>query len=80
MDDTNANDCPTGEVTIHATTPHGFVEIEVTKAVKEWKYGKPNYGLVIWATNENQNGRDTRFYSNAYKDSSKHAFIKVNCD
>ena len=80
LDDTDANDCPTGEVTIHATTPHGFVEIEVTTAVKDWKNGKPNYGLVIWATNEDQNGRDTRFYSNAYTDSSKHAFIRVNCD
>ena len=28
-----------------------------------WKIGKPNYGLLIWATNEDINGRDTRFIS-----------------
>ena len=61
LDDTDANDCPTGETTIYANRPAGFVEIEVTSAVKDWKAGKPNYGLLLWATNEDQNGRDMRF-------------------
>jgi len=56
------------------------VEIEVTSAVKEWMSGKPNYGLLLWATNEDQNGRDTRFYSKTHSDSSKHAFIMINRD
>ena len=80
LDDTDANDCPTGQTTIYAGRPSGFVEIEVTSAVKDWKAGKPNYGLLIWATNENINGRGTRFYSKTYSDSSKHPYILINCN
>ena len=80
LDDTDANDCPTGQTTIYAERPAGFVEIEVTSAAKEWKNGKPNYGVIIWATNENEDGRDTRFYSKSYSDSTKHAYIQLNCN
>lgn len=80
LNDIDANDCPTGETTIYTNRPAGFVEIEVTSAVKNWKAGKPNYGLLIRATNEDQDGRDTRFYSKSYSDSSKHPYILINCD
>ena len=80
LDDTGANDCPTGQATIYADRPAGFVETEVTSAVKDWKDGKPNYGLLIWATNEDQDGRDTRFYSRSYNDSTKFAYIQLNCN
>jgi len=52
----------------------------VTSAARAWKYGSPNYGLVIWATNENRAGHGTRFASNADSDSSKHAYIILNCN
>ena len=80
LDDTDANDYPTGEVTIYFGRPKGFVGIEVTSAVKDWKVGKPNYGLLIWATNEDQDGRDTRFFSKSHSDSSKHPYIALDCD
>ena len=80
LDDTDADRCPTGYTTIHAYRPSGFVEIEVTSAAQDWKAGKPNNGLVIWATNEDTNGRDTRFASRTDSDSSKHAFILINCN
>ena len=80
LDDTDANDCPTGQTIIYAGRPPGFVEIEVTSAVKDWKAGKPNHGLLLWATNEDQNGRDTRFLSKSHSDSSKHPYIQINCD
>ena len=51
------------------------VSIDMTSAVKAWKSGSSNYGVVIWATNEDQPGRDTRFASNAHRDSSQHAYI-----
>ena len=75
----DATSCPTGQTTIYASRPRGFVEIEVTSAVEAWKSGSPNYGVVIWATNENTEGRDTRFASNADSDSSRHAYIVLNC-
>ena len=80
LDDTDANDCPTGHTTIHTLRPAGFVEIEVTSAVQDWKAGKPNYGLLIWATNEDTDGRDTRFHSKEYSDSTKHPYMVVNCN
>ena len=80
LDNIDARSSATGRTTIYASRPHGFVEIDVTSAARAWKYGSPNYGLVIWATNENQAGRDTRFASNADSDSSKHAYIILNCN
>ena len=80
LDDTDANDNPTGEVTIYPGRPKGFVGIEVTSAVKDWKAGKPNFGLLIWATNEDKDGRDTRFFSKSHSDSSKHPYIALVCD
>ena len=70
----------TGQVTIRPDTPRGLVHIDVTSAAKAWKSGSSNYGVVIWATNEDQPGRDTRFASNANSDSSQHAYISLNCD
>ena len=80
LDDTDANDCPTGHTTIHTFRPAGYVEIEVTSAAEDWKAGKPNYGLLIWATNEDINGRDTRFISREDKDSSRRPYILINCN
>ena len=80
LNNIDATSYPTGQTTIYASRPSGFVEIEVTSAVKAWKSGSPNYGVVIWATNENIAGRDTRFASNAASESSRHAYIILNCN
>jgi len=80
LDDTDANDCPTGSVNIYAHRPAGYVEIDVTSAAKGWKAGKPNYGLLLWATNEDQAGYDTRFASRSNGDSSKVPYILINCN
>ena len=61
-------------------TPSSFVAIDVTSAVRNWKKGQPNYGLLIRATNEHEPGRDFRFYSNAEKNTYRHAYISVTCD
>ena len=64
----------------YPSTQRGFVKIEVTSAAKAWKSGSPNYGVVIWATNENVAGRDTRFTSNAdINNPSQHAYIFLDC-
>ena len=67
-----------GIVTIFPYRPQGFVEFDVTNAVKAWSRGVPNNGLVIRAVNEFSPGRDTRFASNA-NTPSKHAFVLVRC-
>ena len=68
-----------GIVTIFPNRPRGFVEFDITDAVKSWRSGTPNYGLLIRATNELARGRDIRFASNRYSDKSKHAFVQVLC-
>ena len=66
--------------TIYTNRPSGFVEFDVTDAVKNWRGGNPNYGVLLRATNEYTEGRDIRFYSNAHTDKTKHAFINVLCE
>ena len=67
-------------VTINpGVTRAGFYPIDVTSAVRNWKYGQPNYGLLLRATNEYRQGRDFRFYSNADRVSSRHPYILVTC-
>ena len=68
-----------GMVTIFPNRPRGFVELDITDAVKSWRSGTPNYGLLVRATNELARGRDIRFASNRYSDKSKHAFVQVLC-
>ena len=68
-----------GMVTIFPNRPRGFVEFDITDAVKSWRSGTPNYGLLIRATNELATGRDIRFASKEYSDRSKHAFVRVLC-
>ena len=80
LDNVDALSCLTGHTTIYAIRPQSFVEIEVTSTAKDWKAGYPNYGVVIWATNEDQQGRDTRFASSSDSDPSKHPYIVLNCD
>ena len=80
LNNIDATRYPTGRTTVYASRPRGFVEIKVTSAVKDWKSGSPNYGVVIWATNENIAGRGTRFASNADRNSSHHAYIILNCN
>ena len=66
-------------VTIYTGRPRGFVEFDITKAIRRWKRGRPNYGVVIRASNEDTLGRDTRFASNANSDSTTHAYVNVLC-
>ena len=80
LDGTDAEAAPQcGTVTFFPLRPSGFMEFDVTNAVKSWRHGVPNYGLLIRATNELDRGRSIRFASNAMRDRSKHAFILVRC-
>lgn len=56
------------------------MEFDITKAVRNWKNGDSNYGVLMMATNEDALGRDNRFYSNAESDTSRHAYVNVLCD
>jgi hypothetical protein len=78
---TDALATPTSSgVTIDPTRNRpGFYTIDVTSAVRNWKNGQPNFGLLLRATNEYREGRDFRFASNADPNVGKHAYILVTC-
>ena len=80
LDNSDAKNVSTGDTTIYPGQSKGFVEVDVTSAVNDWKAGQPNYGVVIWATNENIAGRDTRFASKSESDFTKHPYIVVICN
>ena len=81
LDNTDAETVPQDRspVVIFPYRPRGFVEFDITRAIRSWQRGVPNHGLVIRATNEFQKGRGIRFASNADRDGSRHAYVLVLC-
>lgn len=80
LDGTDAEESPQpGRVTMFPYRPAKFVEFDITDAMKSWRNGVANNGLVIRATNELERGRSIRFASNGMSDSSKHAYVLVRC-
>ena len=65
--------------TLYPPRPSGFMEFDVTKAMRSWSKGAPNYGLLVKVVNEKANGRDIRFYSKSHSNSREHPFIYVTC-
>ena len=55
-----------------------YIEFDITVAVRNWKSGEPNCGVLVWATNENEKGRDIRFYSR--KRTTGKPYVNVLCD
>ena len=76
--DPDAEERPLDAVTIYINRPAGYVEFDVTDAVRDWADGQPNYGLLLWATNETEEGRDMRFYGRK-KEEQFQPFIQVHC-
>ena len=58
-------------------TTNRWIEFDITGAAKNWKAGLPNYGVVIWSTKENENGRDVRFYSR--ERSTNKPYLELKC-
>ena len=81
LDGTDAKKAPQewNPVTIVPGRPTGFVEFDITSAVRSWSSGVPNYGVVIQAVNEQEAGIGIRFASNSYKDPKMHPFATVFC-
>ena len=60
--------------------PPGFVEFDITVAMRNWQSGDSNYGVLLMATNEEALGRDIRFTSKTSPNSNQHAYVNVLCD
>ena len=68
------------EVTVYSGRPSGYMEFDVTEAVRNWVKGDPTYGLLVMAKNVHEVGRDLRFGSREHSDYTKHPFVNVLCD
>ena len=66
--------------TLSPLQPPRYIEFDVTKAVRSWRKGAPNYGLLLKVVNEKINSRDIRFYSKYHKNPAQHPFIYVTCN
>ena len=56
---------------------YSYISFDVTNAARKWKEGEPNYGLLVWATNEYEAGRDIRFHSREH--TTKVPFMEISC-
>ena len=80
LDGSDASPHAIGSATIFTSRPRGFVEIDITEAMRNWQYGDPNYGVLLLASNEDAVGRDLRFGSKTNRDSGRRPFVHVLCD
>ena len=55
-----------------------YIEFNITEASRNWKSGEPNYGVLVWATNENEKGRDIRFFSR--ERATGRPYVNILCD
>ena len=79
LDGTDASPHALDDVTLFTARPPGFMEFDITEAVRNWQAGDDNYGVLVWATNENDAGRDLRFASKSNSDTTRHGFVNVLC-
>ena len=79
LDNIDASPIPTDTVAVFTSCPAGFVEFDITSAIKNWQQGQANYGVMTWSLSENRNGRDLGFASRENPDPQKHPFVNVLC-
>ena len=64
LDGSDANADSMDTVAFPPTKP--WLQLDITQAARNWKNGEKNCRVVIWATNENDDGRDICFFSREY--------------
>ena len=55
-----------------------WLEMDITEAVRNWENGEPNYGVLIYATNDDDDGYDIRFHSREYSTGKPHLLVFCN--
>ena len=76
LDNKDANATKLDSVYFSTSTPwSSYKEFDITKAAKNWKTGQPNYGVLIWATNEDT---DIRFFSQKHSTSTPYVHLRCS--
>ena len=52
--------------------------MDITEAARNWKNGEPNYGVLIYTTNDDDDGRDIRFRSREYSTDKPRLIVFCN--
>ena len=73
--DANPN---TLDTVIFPPTESSWLEMDITEAARNWKNGESNYGVLIYATNDDDDGHDIRFHSREYSTDKPHLFVFCN--
>ena len=76
LDGVDANPNTLDTVIFPPTKP--WLEMDITEAARNWKNGEPNYGVLIYTTNDDDDGRDIRFRSREYSTDKPHLFVFCN--
>ena len=78
LDDTDAASHVQDTVKIYTSRPdNDYIEFDITEAFQQWKSGKNNYGVLVRATNENEDGRIVVF--NSKERNNRKPFVNVHC-
>ena len=77
LDGTDAAAYSQGDVVTYPGQPSRFIEFDITEAARNWKSGEQNNGLLVWATNEVEEGRDLRFYSR--ERATQKPYMTISC-
>ena len=76
LDGIDANPNTLDTVIFPPTKP--WLEMDITEAVRNWENGEPNYGVLIYAANDDNDGYDIRFHSREYSTDKPRLLVFCN--
>ena len=78
LNNIDANACVDDTQTISRSTSSGYIVWDITTTAQNWLAGQPNHGILLMASNEDENGREIRFHS---RESSpdQAPYLEVTC-
>jgi len=75
---TDANAQYESTLLFQETTATGWKTWDLSALTQKWVNGSAtNYGVILWATNENTDGKDLRFHSSEYSDNSLRPKLEI---
>ena len=77
LDGTDASSCAEDVQIVNRTMSSGYIVWEITNIARNWRRGEANNGVILSASNENEVGRDIRFYSRERQ--SSRPYMTVEC-
>ena len=64
--------------TVTSNTSSGYIAWNITTTARNWLAGQPNNGILLSVSNENQLGRDIRFFSREHH-LNRGPYLEITC-